>query len=704
MALYDEFDRQPNRLITAQSAYLRAAAYQPVGWYEFTPEAFAEARRQEKPVLLDIGAAWCHWCHVIDRESYENPEIATLINELFIPVKVDRDERPDIDARYQTAVQLLTGHGGWPLTVFLDADGVPFYGGTYFPPDDVEDRVGMKTLLPRLAHAYKYRRHELNEVARSLDERIAATRADGLHRAPLTGDVVAAIARSVRARFNADQGGFEPGGPKFPHPAVIEFALMEYDRTGVDYWRLIVEKTLREMAWGGIHDHLGGGWHRYSVDAHWTVPHFEKLASDNALILENLVHAARAFDDPLLRAAADDTLAFILTDLTDHERGGFYASQDADYSLADDGDYWTWSEAQFLLALPPDEVHVLGRYFGVTPAGDMHGGRNVLRVRRTPPEVARDLELPLEQVEACITAGMHALRQARALRKTPKIDRSKYASWNALLISALLEAGALFGRDDALSVALVAADTLLRDAYDPDQGIYHRFHADDGARLPGLLEDQAYAARAFLDAFAAGGQPAHLQAARRLLDLCLEQYHDASGGFLDVAANRPPAEAPYLTPRRAVIDDQPTPAPNAVLALTLDRMWLLTHEERYRDAARGVLEAFAGTAPQYGLFAAMYGLTATYHAHPPVTAVIVGDLDDDATQALWQAARATYRPGRLAVVFAPDADPPYPPRETPVAYVCAGETCSEPVTHPDALRRVLREFDRPSSARGDVAA
>jgi uncharacterized protein YyaL (SSP411 family) len=416
------------------------------------------------------------------------------------------------------------------------------------------------------------------------------------------------------------------------------------------------------------------------------------------------VHAVRAFDDPLLREAAEGTLCFILNELTDHERGGFFASQDADYSLHDDGDYWTWSEAQFRLALSADEAHVLAIYYGVTPVGDMHGGHNVLRVRRTPPEVAKDLELPLETVQERITSGKRALLRARQQRKTPKIDRSKYAGWNALLISALLEAGTLLGRDDALSTALVAADTLLRDAYDPDHGMYHRFHAEDGARLPGLLEDQAYAAKAFLDAFAAGGQPALLDAARRLLDLCLEQYGDESGLFRDVAANRPPAEVPYLEQRRMVFDDQPTPAPNAVLALALDRVWLLTHEARYRDAARRALEAVAGVAPQYGLYAAMFGIAAHYHLHPPASAIIVGDLDDDATQALWATARETYRPGRLVAVFAPDADPPYPAREAPVAYVCAGETCSEPVTHTDALRRVLREFGRPSGWRGEAAA
>lgn len=706
MALYDEFERQPNRLITAQSAYLREAAYQPVGWYEFTQEAFEEARRQGKPILLDIGAAWCHWCHVIDRESYENPEIATLINEQYIPIKVDRDERPDIDARYQTAVQLLTGHGGWPLTVFLDSDGVPFYGGTYFPPEDMEGRMGFKTLLPRLAYTFTHRRHELEEVAHTLGGNTEQANISAVSAGALSDDVLHPLVHALRSHFNTDQGGFERGGPKFPHPSAIELALLQWDITQEPIWRIIVVKTLREMCWGGIYDQLGGGWHRYSTDATWTVPHFEKLASDNALMLENLVHATRATDDPQLRIAAEGTLMFILRELTDHERGGFHASQDADYSQEDDGGYWTWSDTQIRQALTVDEARVLVPYFGIKSHGEMSDGRNVLRVMRTPDELAHELALPIDTIYARIAEGKQALMRAREQRKTPKIDRTKYASWNALLISALLEAGTLLSHDDALNTALVAADTLLRDAYDPDQGIYHLFHAEDGARLPGLLEDQAYAAKAFLDAFGASGQRTHLDAALHLLDICLTRYWDAdAGGFFDVAMDRSGVEVKFLEQRRKTIDDQPIPAPNAVLALTLDRAWQLTHDDRYHDFARRTLEAFAGSARHYNIYAATYAQAVYYHLHSPASAVIVGDLRDDATQSLWQVARATYRPGRLVAAFAPDDNPPYPAQEgATVAYVCAGQTCSAPVAHPENLRRILTEFGRSSTGRREEAA
>jgi uncharacterized protein YyaL (SSP411 family) len=699
MALYDEFAPQPNRLIDAQSAYLRSAAYQPVGWYPYCPEAFTEARRQGKPVLLDIGAAWCHWCHVIDRESYENHEVATLINELFIPVKVDRDERPDIDARYQLAVQLLTGHGGWPLTVFLDADGVPFFGGTYIPPEDMLGRTGFMSLLPRIAHAYKHRRHELDEVAKSLQDRTRASALDAGRPGVLDEEAYRRVLRAVRARFNPDQGGFEHGGPKFPHPAAVELALLQHFLSGDDRWLVLVEKTLREMAWGGIYDQLGGGWHRYAVDATWTVPHFEKMAADNALLLENYVHAYRATGDALYREIAEGTLEYILRELADRQNGGFYASQDADVGLEDDGSYWTWTLAEITRALTPDEAAVLVPYFGVTPDGNVpDSNRNVLRVTAVPARIAADLQIDEEEVRKRIAAGKAKLLHARERRKIPAVDANKYAGWNALLISACIEAGTLLNRPDVTAFALRTADAMLYDAYDADQGFYHAFHLGIGARVPGLLEDQAYMAKALLDAFGAGGQRAHLDAACRLLDLCLERYwDDTAGGFFDTAAQGHDVEVPFLALRRKSIEDLPTPAPNAVLALALDRAALLTHEDRYRDAAGATLSAFAGQAPDYGPFAATFGLALGYHLYPPAAAIVVGPLEEEATQYLWQTALETYRPGRLAAAFAPNADPPYPPREpaTAVAYVCAGVACTEPAADVETLRHNLLTFGKP---------
>ena len=699
MALYEEFEPQPNRLIDAESAYLRSAAYQPVGWYEFVPEAFEEARNQDKPILLDIGAAWCHWCHVIDRESYENPEIATFLNELYIPIKVDRDERPDIDARYQTAVQLLTGQGGWPLTVFLTPDGKPFYGGTYFPPEDRYGRVGLKTLLPRLAETYKNRREELDHAARALTERTRHANVGMTGTQPLTEEAFEEIAQGVRGRFNQEAGGFEHSAPKFPHPQAIELALLQWYRTGDAHWRAIVEKTLTAMGRGGIYDQLGGGFHRYSTDAAWIVPHFEKMGYDNALLLQNYLHAYRAFGHEGYREIAEGTLNYLLQYFIDVERGGCYTAQDADNSLQDDGSYWTWSFAEFVEPLLPEEIPAMTRYYGVTRGGNMpETGRNVLHVATTIAGIAAQQHITEEQVRARIDSGAKKLLEIRRHRKMPRIDENKYAGWNGLLASALLEAGTLLGREDATLCALRTVETLVNDAYEPDHGVYHLFHgAREGASVPGIFEDQIYVAKALLDAFAVSGVREYLDTAGHLLDLCIAQYWDEEGGgFLDIARERETAEeAEFLRQPRKVIEDMPTPSANAEAARALDHLWLLTGNDRYHDYARRTLEAFTGHAPDAGLFTASYGLATHFHLHPPLSVVIIGVLGDTQTQALWQVALESYLPGKIVAAFPPEAEPlPYPagPGGQAVAYVCAGEECAGAIADPVTLREAIRTF------------
>jgi uncharacterized protein YyaL (SSP411 family) len=700
MALYEEFEPRPNRLIDAQSAYLREAAYQPIGWYEFGPEAFAEAARQQKPLFVDIGAAWCHWCHVLDRESFFNPEIATLLNERYIPVKVDRDERPDIDARFQAAVQLLTGHGGWPLVVFLMPDGTPFYGGTYFPPDDRYGRIGMKTLLVRLADAFASRRAELAETARVLTARTEQSLARGEAAEAITRDTFARLTHGVRTRYNPNEGGFELGAPKFPQPGALDLALLQWQTTGDDGWRIIAEHTLVEMAGGGIYDQLAGGFHRYAVDAEWRVPHFEKMSYENALLAEVYTHAYRALKVPLFRDIADGTLDFLLTELGDTARGGFYAAQDADVGLEDDGGYFTWTWDELLRTLTPEEAEVLIPYFGVTREGNMpEMRRNVLAVATAPAELARQQEIAVEDVYTRIRAGKRRLLEARRRRTAPHVDVNKYTGWNGLCISACLTAGTLLGRGDAQRFVLRTLDMLLRDAYTPDEGFYHGLR--DGARLPGFFDDQVYMARALLDAFAVTADPAHLQTARRLMELALDEYWDEEhGGFFDVARSRREAgESPLLRQPRKVAEDIPAPSPNALAAQTLDRLYALTHETRFREAARRTLEAFAVHAPEYGPFAAHYGMALFHHLYPPPSAIIVGPLDDARTQDLWHAALETYRPGRTVAAFPPDAAP-YPAIEAPVAYVCAGDACAAPFIDPDNLRTQLREFGAPPESAG----
>src|SRR5438094_2853685 len=351
---------QLNSLAEAASPYLRSAMHQPIHWRQWGEEAFAEARRQNKPVLLDIGAVWCHWCHVMDRESYDNPDVAQIINENFIAIKVDRDERPDVDSRYQAAVSAMSGQGGWPLTAFLTPDGKPFYGGTYFPPDDHYGRPGLKRVLQAIATAYRDQHGEITQSAEQVMSAIAEAETFRGRRGKFSPEIVGTIIDSAARLFDVQHGGFG-SQPKFPHPAVMDLIIDRYARTGEDFLRTIITATLEKMARGGVYDQLAGGFHRYSVDERWIVPHFEKMSYDNAGLLVNYVHAYQLTKNEFFREIALGIIFFIENVLSDPECG-FYASQDADYSLQDDGDYFTWTLDELKSVLSAQEADIAGQY------------------------------------------------------------------------------------------------------------------------------------------------------------------------------------------------------------------------------------------------------------------------------------------------------------------------------------------------------
>ena len=367
-----------NELAKAASAYLRSAAHQPVLWREWNGAAFAQAQAEDKPILLDIGAVWCHWCHVMDRESYENAEVARVINESFIPVKVDRDERPDIDARYQVAVSALTGQGGWPLTAFLTPDGKPFFGGTYFPPDDRSGRPGMKRLLEAIAHNYRTHRDQIHESAAKIAEALSEVEHFKEGEEAADEQVVKAIVESIGGMFDAQNGGFG-NAPKFPHPTAIDLLLEAYLETRQEWLLTIVTTTLEHMGRGGVYDQIGGGFHRYSVDERWIVPHFEKMSYDNAGLLGNYLRAYQMTGNTFFREIALGILGF-LENVLSHPEAGFYASQDADINLDDDGDYFTWTLEELNAVLDGPEARVAALYYHIDAQGEMHHNpaKNVL--------------------------------------------------------------------------------------------------------------------------------------------------------------------------------------------------------------------------------------------------------------------------------------------------------------------------------------
>ncbi|MBI3404159.1 MAG: thioredoxin domain-containing protein, partial [Acidobacteria bacterium] len=412
------------------SAYLRSAAHQPIDWHEWGEEAFARARAENKPILLDIGAVWCHWCHVIDRESYENPATAAIIQENYIAVKVDRDERPDVDARYQAAISAISGQGGWPLTGFLTPDGKPFFGGTYFPPEDAMGRPGFPRILLAIAESFKNRRAEVEQAAASLADSVAKAESFTGAKSEFDVRVVDEMVDATVRMFDLRNGGFGRA-PKFPHPGALDL-LMEYYQASRDKNLLqVIETTLDRMARGGVYDQLAGGFHRYSVDEKWIVPHFEKMSYDNSELLKNYIHGWQLTRNPFFRETAESIIGWVHGVLSDQKSGGFYASQDADYSLDDDGDYFTWTLDELRAALPPEEARVMELYYDVDPIGEMHHNRakNVLWIAREPGEVANRLAMTEAQAREVIACAKQKMLAARLPRPTPFVDTTFYVSW-----------------------------------------------------------------------------------------------------------------------------------------------------------------------------------------------------------------------------------------------------------------------------------
>jgi uncharacterized protein YyaL (SSP411 family) len=693
-----------NRLKDSASPYLRSAAHQPIDWREWGPEVFDAARAEEKPILLDIGAVWCHWCHVIDRESYENPEIAALINKSYIAVKVDRDERPDVDSRYQSAISAISGQGGWPLTAFLTPDGKPFFGGTYFPPEDAMGRPGFKRILVGVAEAFKTRRLEVDTSANALEEAVAKTEALRAARGKFDAGVIDSVIESAVHLFDERNGGFG-SSPKFPHAGAIDLLLERYQSTHEDALLHIVEHTLAKMARGGVYDQVGGGFHRYSVDERWCVPHFEKMTYDNSELLKNYLHGFQVTRNPLFRETAEGIISWVGEVLSDHARGGFYGSQDADQTLDDDGDYFTWTLAEVRAALSPEESRAVEIYYDVEPHGEMHHNheKNVLWITTSFADLATELGIDEAAARILVARAKGKLLTSRSGRRpVPAIDETLYVGWNAMFISAYLEAARVLDRDDCRAFALKTLDRILAEAWDDSKGFLHRV---GGPRLEGSLDDQVFTAAALLDAYEATLDRRYFDIAERAMKLTIERYGDPEGGgFFDRAKDATPMGG--LEVRRKPIQDSPTPAANSIATMVLDRLYAFTGEKLYRDWAEKTLEAFVALVPQLGLFAANYGLAALLHARHPLQVVVTGASKDPKATQLEKAAAETYRFGKALLRVTPEQlesaslapalreTLPHLNAATPQALVCVETSCHPPITDPEKLKALLVEIAR----------
>jgi uncharacterized protein len=713
-------DRRPNSLQNSSSAYLRSAAHQPVQWNEWGDEAFEKAGRENKPILLDIGAVWCHWCHVMDRESYENEEIARLINEHYVPVKVDRDERPDIDARYQLAVSALTGQGGWPLTAFLTPVGKPFYGGTYFPPDDLHGRPGMKRVLFSIAQNYQTHQAEIYSSADQIEQAIAGVETFEKSAGKASRETADAIISSIGRMFDPQHGGFGTA-PKFPHPGAIDLLLDAHLETKQAWLLPVITKTLEAMGSGGVYDHLGGGFHRYSVDERWTVPHFEKMSYDNAGLLGNYLRAFQVTRSADFRRIALETVAFV-REILSGPAGGFYASQDADASMDDDGDYFTWTLDEVKAVLDPADAAIIAERYHIEPDGEMHHNpaKNVLFIDQPIEAIAARVRLAPAEVEQRLAHAKAKLYEARLKRPTPFVDPMIYASWNGMMISALLDAYKILGHEAARASALKSLDLLFAKAYDPARGMAHALaiSSRDGNAPPtsefrvsnfefrvsnfDLLDDQVFMAQACLDAFEATGKLDYYHRALELTETMVRRFwDDQAGGFFDTAKDLDQRQG-RLSEARKAIQDSPTPAANAVAVSVLDRLATLADRPDFREKAQAILDLFAPKAAESGLYGATYALALVNHLRAPVEVVVVGEAEDERTKNLLRAAYDAPRAGKRVLNFESsilnsrslppglaETLPNIPYQGRPLALVCVGTTCQPPVGDPEELTRAL---------------
>ncbi|MFZ0277015.1 MAG: thioredoxin domain-containing protein [Candidatus Sulfotelmatobacter sp.] len=730
-----------NSLAHASSAYLRSAMHQPIQWHEWGEEAFAAAQRENKPMLLDIGAVWCHWCHVMDRESYDDAEVAAIVNEHFIAVKVDRDERPDIDSRYQAAVSAVSGQGGWPLTAFLTPDGKPFYGGTYFPPTDGYGRPSFKRVLTSIANAYKEKHGDVVEQAKMVESAIAQAESFAGRGGRVSASIIVAIQRSAFGMFDAVHGGFGQA-PKFPHPSALDLLIEQYARSAAgaslrrtadggrphmdladdgDQLRNVIVTTLEHMANGGVYDQLAGGFHRYSVDERWVVPHFEKMCYDNSELLKNYVHAYQATGSEFFASVARDIIRWMDEWLSDRERGGFYASQDADISMDDDGDYFTWTLDEARAVLPEEEAQVAALHYDINEIGEMHHNpaKNVLYVRAPIEEIARRMNLSAERVRSLLDSAKKKMYAARLERPTPYVDKTVYVGWNSMCISAYLEAAKVLNIETARHFALRSLDRILAEAWKPsaDAGggaratlLHVVSYSDPTAehrKVFGLLDDYAATALACLDAYEATADLSYFKFARAIGDAMIARFFDAvSGGFFDAEPMADGKSLGVLATRRKPLQDSPTPAGNPMAAIALLRLHHYAGDAGYRDKAEQTLETFAGVAEQFGIFAATYGIAVLHLLENPVQVVVIADHEQEETaKSLAAVAVAAFAfnksvlrlttnqavAGNLPPALAATI-PNLPQLSSGEAFavLCSGFACRPPITDPAELQRALR--------------
>ncbi|MFL6254237.1 MAG: thioredoxin domain-containing protein [Pyrinomonadaceae bacterium] len=679
--------KHTNRLAQESSPYLLQHAHNPVDWYAWGEEALARAKSEDKPILLSIGYSACHWCHVMERESFENEEIARQMNEQFVNIKVDREERPDLDQIYMNAVQMMTRHGGWPLTVFLTPDLVPFYGGTYFPPQDRQQMPGFPRILASVSEAYRTRPDEVRqsawEILSELRRMSVAQESSEVINTQLLDNAYRGLARSYDPRF----GGFG-SAPKFPSSMNLDYLLRTYRRTGDARALEMLTHSCRMMAEGGMYDQLGGGFHRYSTDARWLVPHFEKMLYDNALLTRLYLHAHQATGEQFFRRVAEETLGYVKREMLDAS-GAFYSTQDAD-SEGVEGKFFVWDKEEVESLLGPEDARLFCAYYDVTEGGNFEE-QNILHVERSAEEVARELNVTVERLAEAVERGRGRLFTERERRIKPGRDEKVITAWNGLMLEAYAEAAAVLERDDYREMAERNAqfilDTLVKD------GLLLHVYKDGRAKHVGFLDDYAFVVSGLVTLYETTGRLRWLEAALTLTDKMVEEFWDEEGGGFFYNGR----SGEQLIVRSKDYFDNATPSGNSVAAEALLRLSVLTGNEDYRRKAVNVLRLVRDAVERYPS-AFGYALGAIdFYLSTPREIVVVGD--ETQARTLLREVWGRYLPNKV-VALSTNVDEAAA-RLVPLlrertaqggratAYVCESYTCLQPVSTPEELAAQL---------------
>jgi uncharacterized protein YyaL (SSP411 family) len=670
----------PNHLINETSPYLLQHAHNPVDWYPWGDEAFEKARRENKPVLLSIGYSACHWCHVMAHESFENDAIAQLMNEYFVNIKVDREERPDLDQIYMNAVQMMTHHGGWPMTVFLTPDAVPFYGGTYFPPQDRYNIPGFPRVLIGVAEAYKERQDEIRETGTSLITELRRLSETGGSDQPIEPELLDATYNGITRNYDSVNGGFG-GAPKFPPAMALEFLL----RTGKPDALQMISHTCLKMANGGIYDQLGGGFHRYSTDSRWLVPHFEKMLYDNALLSRLYLHYFQVSREPFARETVAGILDYVLREMT-HPLGGFYSTQDAD-SEGHEGRFFVWDIREIRDVLGETAASRFCDYYNITEAGNFEG-KNIPNVTRTLEDVAVAHRISVGELQASLDESKQTLFKRRERRVKPDRDEKILTAWNGLMMASFAEAGIVLNRPDYTDAARRNAEFVLSNLR--QDGMLLRTWKDGQAKFNAYLEDYAFLAEGLLTLFETTGEARWLHETLALTDRMIDEFWDNDGGGFFFTGK----SHENLIVRSKDYFDNATPSGNSVAAIVLLRLATLTGRENYRNLATAVLREVSEQARRYPSGFGYALSAADFLLSTPKEVAIVGKDIRPLLAETWR----PYLPNKVVAAGGADlaeitpllADRPLV-NGLPTAYVCEHYTCQNPVTDVSSLAAVLQD-------------